>query len=117
MSSIKKQGGHGGLSWRRAILRPFAGRCDSDGSRRGARACAQMDALDVIEAADDDREFTREVETSECRAALFAQITDRLLVRGGERGNLGFHREGEPIDDVGCYLLNPVGQRATPDQP
>ena len=77
---------------------------------------AQLDALDIIEADDDDQVFTSEVAASESLAPLFGQISDRLLVRDGQAGNLRFHRDGDPVDGVGFYALSPSGQRTNTDQ-
>lgn len=65
----------------------------------------EHDALDAIEAVEDERAVFATLQTVDDEADAFARTTDDLMADRGEPGNLRFQRIDDPVNATGAYRV------------
>jgi ATP-dependent helicase HepA len=74
----------------------------------------EQDALDAIEAVEEDRSVFGQIQAIEADAVAFAKVTDDLMAERGEPGNLRFQRIGDPVHATGAYRVRGKDARGEP---
>lgn len=103
-------------AWRILLRQGAPGATDAVAQVRGlleeeVERIREQDALDAIEAVEDDRSVFGQLHAVEAEAAAFAEVTDDLIAERGEPGNLRFQRVGDPVTATGAYRVRGKDQK------
>jgi ATP-dependent helicase HepA len=106
-------------AWQILLSRGAPGAADAIAQVKGlleeeVERIREQDALDAIEAVEDDRSVFGQIQAIEDDATAFAEVTDDLMAERGEPGNLRFQRVGDPVNATGAYRVRGKDARGEP---